>query len=140
MLPVNYEIWAIDIPTANAAGVANWEKVVDYVNDYDIPLGVSPDSLYNLAERIRDDSDLANLFHWNMSRNVGEMPTSSSQHSMFCQFSTSETWEKDDCNGSPHVPSFKNSPGTWLFEEEIGDWVKEVTSTVSRMANPEPIQ
>lgn len=140
MLPLNYEIWAIDIPTANAAGVANWEKVVDYVNDYEIPNGISPDNLYNLSERIRDNQDLANLFEWGESRKAGAEPTNANGHSTFCSMTTSEIWEKDDCFGSSHLPNPRSSPGKWLFDIEIGDWVKEVTSTLKRMANPQPIQ
>jgi len=34
MLPTNFLIYALDFEKANQSGVANWELVVDYINDY----------------------------------------------------------------------------------------------------------
>jgi len=59
MLITNWEIWALDIEKANAAGVAEWEKVIDYVNDYGMENGMSPDGLYEVAEKILNDLDFA---------------------------------------------------------------------------------
>ena len=61
MLPTNVLIYALDIEKANASGVADWELVVDYVNDYQMT-EMSPNGLYDLASRFRTDMDLLSLF------------------------------------------------------------------------------
>jgi hypothetical protein len=50
MLPTNILIYALDIERANAEGIANWELVTDYVNDYKMT-EMSPNGLYDLATR-----------------------------------------------------------------------------------------
>jgi hypothetical protein len=34
MLPLNFEIWSLDIEDANRTGEPKWELQIDYVNDY----------------------------------------------------------------------------------------------------------
>jgi len=99
MLPINYEIWALDIEEANRTGVPNWEKVIDYVNDYNMELGVSPDGLYDLAQRMLTDSDLARKYKWGMNRFATDEPNTFNAHSLFCMLTTSDDWEHKDCNG-----------------------------------------
>ena len=70
MLPTNFLIYALDIDKANASGVADWELVVDYVNDYNMT-EMSPNGLYDLASRFKTDMDLLSLFNWGKSRKFG---------------------------------------------------------------------
>ena len=58
MLPVNFRIWAMDITEANETGEPVWRQVIDYVEDYGMTEGLSPDALYDFAYRMMDDKDL----------------------------------------------------------------------------------
>jgi hypothetical protein len=126
MLPMNFEIYAMDLVKANASGTPTWEVTTDYVKDYELKNNnVSPDSMYDLGERMVDDRTLASLFRWNLSRNVKE-PTNMSASEMkdqSCMVTTSETWETDECNGRKNHTSLFHSPGDWLFNFVIGEWV-----------------
>jgi len=99
MLPINYEIWAIDLDEANATGIPNWEKVIDYVNDYDMELGVSPDGLYALASRMKTDPEFAALYHWGEWRFADNKPAPFYGTGLFCNFTTTDEWEYKDCMG-----------------------------------------
>lgn len=50
----------MDIPSANASGSPAWNLVTDYVKDYGMENGMSPDGLYGVAENILNDMDFAN--------------------------------------------------------------------------------
>lgn len=71
-----------------------------------------------------------------MTRQALEKPTSTNQRGLYCQFTSSEVWERDDCNGRPHM-DFKGDLGKTLFDWEIGNWVKEVNSTIKKMSAAE---
>ncbi len=85
MLPINILIYALDIEKANASGVANWELVTDYVNDYNMT-EMSPNGLYDLASRFKTDMDLLSKFEWGRSRNYGPQPTKVSPTQGFNDF------------------------------------------------------
>ena len=54
MLPVNWRIYAMDLEEANQEGSPVWRQVIDYTNDYHLSGGgISPDSLYDLADRMK---------------------------------------------------------------------------------------
>jgi len=42
----------MDLVKANTSGTPEWVQIVDYVKDYGLSGGVSPDSLYDLAYRL----------------------------------------------------------------------------------------
>jgi len=52
MLPVNWRIFSMDLVNANESGTPEWGQLIDYTKDYGLGDGISPDSLYNLAERL----------------------------------------------------------------------------------------
>lgn len=73
MLPMNWEIYGMDLMKANNSGTPVWEVMTDYVRDYELlNKNVSPDSMYDLGMRIAEDRTLASLFQWNETRNVKE--------------------------------------------------------------------
>lgn len=135
MLITNWEIWALDIEKANASGEAVWEKVIDYVNDYGMENGMSPDGLYEVAERIRDDADYAAQYAWGESRFVGNKPTHVNQHSTFCML-TSGVVPNAACAPSAETiePLFDQSLGKWnininwlrshWFNLVVGNWIQ----------------
>lgn len=66
MLPMNFEIYGMDLVKANASGTPTWEVTTDYVRDYELlNKNVSPDSMYDLGKRLGEDSTLASLYQWN---------------------------------------------------------------------------
>ena len=71
MLPTNFLIYGLDIKKANEEGVANWELVTDYVNDYKMT-EMSPNGLYDLATRFQTDMELLSLFKWGKTRHYGD--------------------------------------------------------------------
>ena len=73
MLPINFRIFAMDLIEANASNEPQWVQLIDYVNDYGITPGMSPDSLYDLAYRMTQDVDLFWKFSWDMTRDSNDM-------------------------------------------------------------------
>ena len=60
MVPVNYQTYYLDIEKANIQSktVANWTLMSDLVKDFGLQ-DLSPDSLYSIALRIRDNETVA---------------------------------------------------------------------------------
>lgn len=58
MLPTNFRIFYMDLVMANNSGTPEWVQLIDYVKDYDLTQGMSPDSLYRLTVRLTQDVDL----------------------------------------------------------------------------------
>lgn len=76
MLPVNFRIFAFDIDEANASDAEqpDWRLFTDYAKDYDLDGGVSTESLYNLAARLRTDVRFYENFLWDKSRRAEKKP------------------------------------------------------------------
>lgn len=139
MLITNWEIWALDIEKANASGEAVWEKVIDYVQDYDMENGMSPDGLYEVAEKILNDFDFAAQYKWGRSRFVGDKPTSVNQMNAFCTL-TSSSVPNPVCasNGETVDPLRDSTTGNlnininWLrshwLDILVGNWIEVVKS------------
>jgi len=112
MLPLNYQMWALDIQKANAAENTTtsdkWELVLDYVKDYKLDGYVTPNEMHKLAVKVGESRSMASLFRWQMARNVG-VPTDitiKETKQMSCMLQTSEVHEQDNCNGVPHGGNF----------------------------------
>ena len=75
MLPVNIYVYYMDIAQANATGTPTWTLLYDYLTEYDLT-DLSPQSMKQLSERIKTDSDLANQFTWNSHARRDAKPTS----------------------------------------------------------------
>ena len=126
MLPTNILIYTLDIERANAEGVANWELVTDYVNDYKMT-EMSPNGLYELATRFQWDMELLSLFEWGKSRHYGVRPTDLTPddgYEEYCSRVTTERFEYDDCMGEPHKSKagFLDDPVGYVFDYVMGDW------------------
>lgn len=61
MLPINWQIYGIDLVEANKSGVADWKLLIDYVKDYQME-EMSPNALFDLTERFALDSELLHSF------------------------------------------------------------------------------
>lgn len=68
MLPLNYQMWALDIQKANAAEDTStsdkWELVLDYVKDYKLDGYVTPNEMHKLAVKVGESRSMASLFRW----------------------------------------------------------------------------
>lgn len=64
LVPLNMQIYSLNVTNANENNNPKWYLLLDYIKDYQIP-DLSPDSLYNLAKKIRTDKTLANQVLWN---------------------------------------------------------------------------
>jgi len=98
--------------------------MIDYVKDYGMESGMSPDSFYDLAKRILNNSDLARQFKWDTDRRAPEKPTTVDQKKLYCMLSSSETQDESVCNDT----GFFSDIGKKIVDAEIGDWVKELYS------------
>lgn len=102
MLPLNYQMWAMNLTEANKeGGEPFWEIFVDYRAEYEME-DMSPDSLYKVAERVRDEKKFAGMFEWHKSRKVGDphppIIKRGTRHEKFCNLASSETNEEVKCN------------------------------------------
>jgi hypothetical protein len=73
LLPLNVETYYFNITHANLYNDPQWLLLHDFTGYYGIP-DFSPDSLASFADRILNNETLANLYEWNKSRQVGQMP------------------------------------------------------------------
>jgi len=126
LLPLNYQMYSLDLEKANASNKAEWKLTVDYLRDYKIK-DMSPDEMFRLAGIVGMDPRQANIYKWNMSRNVGHVPTcdSACRKELSCTLKTSDIYEMDDCMGRHHRDWFSD-PGTAIADWLIGEW--KVTS------------
>mmetsp|Transcript_33587 Transcript_33587/g.24240 ORF Transcript_33587/g.24240 Transcript_33587/m.24240 type:complete len:384 (-) Transcript_33587:78-1229(-) len=144
MLITNVEIWALDIEKANASGEAKWELVIDYVQDYGMGDGMSPDSLYEVAEKILDDEEFAAQYQWGRSRFVGNKPGHGNQKSTFCML-TSSSVPNSVCAPSTEdevAMGFIDAQKNWnidinkirshWFDWIVGNWVEIVSKHASK--------
>ena len=103
MLPINFRIFAMDLVEANASGTPQWVQMIDYVNDYGMTEGMSPDALYRLAVRLTTDKRFYEQFMWDNSRRTGKKPRYTDKkwiggaNSDYCKFTSSSDKEKEEC-------------------------------------------
>lgn len=97
LLPINWRIFAMDLEEANNEGKPVWRQMIDYSKDYDLG-GVSPNSLYGLAERLQTDADLYWQFRWDKSRQKGDIHIGSetehkaASHGDYCNYTSTSGW------------------------------------------------
>lgn len=121
MLPINFLIYGLDIEKANLSGIAEWELMIDYVKDYQMT-EMSPNGLYDLASRFMTDKDLLRDFNWGRHRFYGSKPFRVGDGlKEFCKFTTTSSYEFDDCFLGKHESVFDDPVG-YLFNYLIGDW------------------
>lgn len=64
LVPLNYQMYAMNVTAANENNRADWNLTVDYVHDYNITDFVSPNEMHALAGRLGEDKELARLYIW----------------------------------------------------------------------------
>jgi hypothetical protein len=64
LVPLTMQIYSLNVTNANENNNPKWYLLLDYIKDYQIP-DLSPDSLYNLAKKVRTDKTVANQVLWN---------------------------------------------------------------------------
>ena len=58
LVPLTMQIYSLNITNANENNNPKWNLLFDYIKDYQMP-DLSPDSLFNLAKKVRTDKTLA---------------------------------------------------------------------------------
>ena len=104
LVPLNYEMYAMNITEANINDKPDWSSnYINYVKDYNLTDYVSPNEMHALAERVGNDTTLAQLFNWDMPRKKGNLDqyktTAKAAKELGCMLATSETFEANACNG-----------------------------------------
>jgi hypothetical protein len=64
LVPLSMQIYSLNVTNANENNNPKWNLMLDYLKDYKIS-DLSPDSLFNLAKKVRTDKTLANQVLWN---------------------------------------------------------------------------
>jgi hypothetical protein len=59
LVPLSMQIYSLNVSNANENNNPKWSLMLDYLKDYQIS-DLSPDSLFNLAKKVRTDKTLAN--------------------------------------------------------------------------------
>ena len=118
LLPLNVQTYYMDIAKANANDKPTWEILDDYIKDYSLD-DLSPSSMKDLSERIKNDDELAKKFYLNQFRG-GQTDETFDQLDLYCQVSTSEMHAREECyqSGGTASPTFgkaftKKDPQYW---------------------------
>ena len=112
----------MDIAKANANDNPTWEILDDYIEDYNL-IDLSPNSMQDLAIRLKNDNELAKKFYVNQFRGgqpLGEID----QLDLYCQVSTSEMHAYNECyqsNGTAYPSYGKNF--SWRDPQHWTDWL-----------------
>ncbi len=74
MVPTNFKTYYYDMVKANKENKITWEILHDFKGYYGLK-DLRPDQLYNLAEKVNTDEDLAIMYIWNRYRQApGQRP------------------------------------------------------------------
>ena len=85
----------MDIAKATANDSPTWEILDDYIKDYNLQ-DLSPNSMQDLAIRLKQDSELAKKFYFNQFRG-GQPADEIDQLDLYCQVSNSEMHAYNEC-------------------------------------------
>ena len=111
---------------AEASDTPGWTLLHDWIETYKMP-DFSPASFLDLSERFMVDEDLAITFDWNTGRQYGPRPTNNDGKRMYCNTSTTETYQTKDCftNLSESAPgiSFHGLSGDMIGDWILGNWI-----------------
>ena len=131
LLPMNYQMYAMNVTAANENNRADWNLTVDYVKDYNLTDYVTPNEMYSLSKRVANSTELAKQFMWDMSRKKGDLADvdfdgkngeRGSALYLGCTLGTSETYEEEDCKGWKRN-DWKKKPAEVLLDWIVGNWV-----------------
>lgn len=107
MLPVDLEVYAFDLETANKNDTTNWNLYLDYRRDYNMS-DLSPSSFLSLSNKIKTDTTVCQLYNFNSAvggPQVENIPcTKEQQLDLFCQTSSSDSDEIFKCRDGKHSP------------------------------------
>ena len=67
MVPLNIKSYYFDLSKSVNSSPPEWKILHDYVSHYEME-DFSPDSVYKLAERVKEEEDMARLYAWNRRR------------------------------------------------------------------------
>ena len=130
-LVLNTIAYAANLAEANAAPDQDpaWGRKFDYLSEYNLK-DLSPGSLDDLADRMKEDEELAVLYEANTDKSYGKPSGSCNEgcrNYLWCRVRTSLNWGLDDCLGEPHIDFKSNFEGAFL-ETFMSPWIEEQDS------------
>lgn len=125
MLPVKIDKYYFNISRANERNEPLWHFMYEFTEEYGLK-DLSPSSIQSLAERIKDDEELA-LKYLKNKHALG--PDSDNYKScdlncrtdLYCDMVSGHYYGYKDCIGAPHI-DFLNDPGAF-FEVMADPWL-----------------
>ena len=131
LLPINKHSHYFNLTQANEEGTPTWQNH-DYLQTFNLT-DLSPSSMMNLALRVKNDKDFAQMWDWYMSRMASEpsILDDEKQISEFCQLVSSEDHERYECNksngqtvGSAYGSEHNFFSGLGVIDRIIKTWIK----------------
>jgi hypothetical protein len=124
MVPTNTHTYYMNLTEANANPTAEpvWSELHDMLEEYSIK-DMSPSNMKDFTERMYNDPELGGLYNWNRDRRGSARTTPPLHDNSFLCLQATETFEKDDCYGSPHIQPISSLDVTSYFEMLIADWI-----------------
>jgi len=115
MVPVKISTYIFNITDANHYDRPQWTVMHDFAQDYKMK-DLRPEEFKNLADSIRYNEETALYYLWNNERRApNTWQYTCDEHCrqrIYCDVSTTETFQEKDCMGHPHLSFNMNG----LFE------------------------
>uniref|UniRef100_A0A7S3IM91 Uncharacterized protein n=1 Tax=Strombidium inclinatum TaxID=197538 RepID=A0A7S3IM91_9SPIT len=132
MVPLNIHTYTMNLTEANLnpEETPQFFELHDFLTEYGLD-DLSPSSMKEFTERMYNDVDLASQYEWNMNRRGGTpsvKPKAKLHNKSYLCLQASETFEKKDCEGHPHI-NLKSGDLTDFFEYFIADWIQVDSSS-----------
>ena len=125
MLPIKSHTYKLDLQNSNSTSALGWQYSHELTSLYNMS-DLSPTSFVQLAERIRNDENLAMLY-WNTQSNGGMetyVPScdDACRLNAYCSMINTVYFESKDCMNLPRM-DFQNDPITTIMETLSDPWV-----------------
>lgn len=123
MVPLNIHTYYMNLTEANAHPdtTPTWQVLHDFKQEYSLE-DLSPASMKELTNRMYNNVDVAALYEWNSDRRGSPKPSPTLHNQKYLCMQTSETFERKDCFGQPHI-HLSLSDTTSMFEYFIANWI-----------------
>ena len=129
LIPVDFEIHAMDIDHANKYDLVDWYKVVDYKEEFGLP-DLSPYSFFDYAKQMHHNEEYAKTyrsFRYLDNRNSKDDPCDyDCMMKMYCQVVSNEYDEWQACNNRNVIDLFSDSIMVTVLNTFQHDWYRKI--------------
>ena len=124
LVPLSMSIYSLNVTNANENNTPTWKLLFNYTKDYQMT-DLSPDSLYNIAKKVRTDKTFANQVLWNQAGKAGSNVTcnASCQEELFCDMTNTDYFNAQTCKGMQQY-DFLHDPFPAVINTLTANWVK----------------